>query len=51
MYTDNLVPIDIIVKDIVEFYKLGGKNLYYANTLDAIESDADSGCESGACTL
>jgi ribonucleotide reductase alpha subunit len=43
-FEGNQIPAKIIIKDIVEFYKLGGKNLYYANTLDAIEIEKED-CE------
>jgi ribonucleoside-diphosphate reductase alpha chain len=45
LFEGNQIPAKVIIKDIVEFYKLGGKNLYYANTLDAIEVEAED-CES-----
>ncbi len=45
LFEGNQIPAKVIIKDIVEFYKLGGKNLYYANTLDAIEVEIDD-CES-----
>ena len=51
LYEDNQIPAKVVIQDIIEFYKLGGKNLYYANTLDTIESDDSSGCGSGGCTL
>ena len=45
LFEGNQIPAKVIIKDIVEFYKLGGKNLYYANTLDAIEVESED-CES-----
>ena len=45
LFEGNQIPAKVIIKDIVEFYKLGGKNLYYANTLDAIEVEVED-CES-----
>jgi ribonucleoside-diphosphate reductase alpha chain len=45
LFEGNQIPAKVIIKDIVEFYKLGGKNLYYANTLDAIEVEKED-CES-----
>ena len=58
-YEDKKVPSKVVIQDMVEFYKYGGKQLYYANTLDTIETDEtsgstqdmDTGCEGGACTL
>lgn len=63
LYENNMIPTKVVIKDMVEFYKYGGKQLYYANTLDVVEEDdlskseAESemesmyGCEGGACTL
>lgn len=39
-YEGNKIPTSDIIKDLVEFYRYGGKQLYYANTNDAIVSDA-----------
>jgi hypothetical protein len=43
---------------MIDFYKYGGKQLYYANTLDTIEADDtkkeedEAGCgPGGACTI
>jgi ribonucleoside-diphosphate reductase alpha chain len=33
-FEDNKVPMSQLIKDIVTFYKYGGKNLYYNNTHD-----------------
>ena len=57
-YGDSKVPMSHLIKDIVMFYKLGGKQLYYNNTndqsgeikeeaqdLDNVE-DSDSSCDS-----
>jgi ribonucleoside-diphosphate reductase alpha chain len=46
-YEGFKTPRKKIISDIVEFYNLGGKNMYYANTLDAIEQAED--CD--ACKL
>jgi ribonucleoside-diphosphate reductase alpha chain len=51
MYEGNKTPAKVVIKDIVDFYKYGGKNLYYANTLDTLQEDETSGCEGGGCTL
>jgi len=42
-----------IIKEIIYFYKMGGKSLYYANTDDKnVQFEKPgSNCESGACTL
>lgn len=47
-YEGFKTPRKKVLQDIIQFYNLGGKNLYYSNTLDAIE-DKDSSCD--ACTL
>ena len=33
-YPDNKIPMSVLLKDILLFYKMGGKNLYYMNTAD-----------------
>lgn len=33
-FPDNQVPMSQMIKDVVSFYKYGGKNLYYCNTND-----------------
>jgi hypothetical protein len=37
-YNPNLVTKvpAVVIKDMIDFYKYGGKQLYYANTLDTI---------------
>jgi ribonucleoside-diphosphate reductase alpha chain len=58
-YEGNQVPAKVIIKDMLEFYKYGGKQLYYANTLDTVQTDdtaesqqeMDSGCGDGGCVL
>jgi len=66
-YKDNVIPTSEIATDLLYFYKMGGKQLYYANTSDnktddfskvlsEIETKLDNstdeaGCESGACSV
>lgn len=50
LHDNKMIPAKQVIQDMVEFYKLGGKNLYYANTLDTIE-EQESGCGDGGCTL
>lgn len=51
LFQDNKIPARVVIKDMIDFYKYGGKQLYYANTLDAIEMD-EAGCgPDGGCTL
>jgi ribonucleoside-diphosphate reductase alpha chain len=33
-YEDEKVPMSVLIKDIITFYKYGGKQLYYNNTND-----------------
>lgn len=44
-FDDNMIDADVVVKDIVEFYKYGGKNLYYANTMDKIDTEDCDACK------
>ena len=43
-YEDNKIPLSIMLKDLITFYKYGGKQLYYFNTNDMAgeEEDCDS---------
>jgi len=43
-YPDEQVPLSDLIKDILMFYKYGGKQLYYSNTFDgAGEIEIDAG--------
>ncbi len=33
-YPDNQIPMSVLIKDMINFYKYGGKTLYYLNTND-----------------
>jgi len=33
-FEDEKVPMSVLLKDIITFYKYGGKQLYYNNTFD-----------------
>ena len=33
-YPDSNIPLSEVAKDILSFYKLGGKQIYYANSKD-----------------
>jgi len=64
-YADGNLPVSEVAKDILEFYKFGGKQLYYANSLDyktdnfneldkafdSSESQGDDDCADGVCKL
>jgi ribonucleoside-diphosphate reductase alpha chain len=41
-YEDNKVPMSDMMKDLVTFYKYGGKQLYYFNTNDMATEDESS---------
>jgi ribonucleoside-diphosphate reductase alpha chain len=44
-YEDNKIPMSVMLKDLITFYKYGGKQLYYFNTNDMAGDDSDD-CES-----
>jgi ribonucleoside-diphosphate reductase alpha chain len=48
-YEGFKTPRKKVLRDIIQFYNLGGKNLYYSNTLDSIEDKNEQDCE--ACKL
>lgn len=51
-YEDGNIPLSVIIKDQIYAYKYGLKNLYYANTPDGDgETEKDTGCDSGACSI
>jgi ribonucleoside-diphosphate reductase alpha chain len=38
-YEDNKIPMSVMLKDLITFYKYGGKQLYYFNTNDLANED------------
>ena len=38
-YEDNKIPLSVMIKDLITFYKYGGKQLYYFNTNDLTNED------------
>lgn len=53
-YEDKKIPYSQIIKELIHFYKSGGKSLYYLNTNDQnlhFAKEQTTGCESGACAL
>jgi ribonucleoside-diphosphate reductase alpha chain len=54
-YADGKIPFTQIIKEIMHFYKYGGKSMYYLNTADQnthfTDKEKESGCSGGACTL
>jgi len=53
-FPDGKVPMSKLLKDLVSFYKFGGKQLYYNNTDDGageIEVKDDDDCADGACKI
>jgi len=39
-YADHKIPMSIMIKDLITFYKYGGKQLYYFNTNDMAGDDS-----------
>lgn len=52
-YTEQKVPIQEMLADILTTYKYGLKTLYYHNTRDGAgqKTESPQGCESGACAI
>ena len=52
-YTEQKVPIQEMLADILTAYKYGLKTLYYHNTRDGAgqKTESSQGCESGACAI
>ena len=58
-FPSGKVPMQQLLKDLLNAYKFGVKTLYYHNTRDGAEdaqddlapSIQDDGCESGACKI
>lgn len=54
-YEDNKIPYSQIIKELIHFWKMGGKSMYYLNSEDKnthfSKEEKSSGCESGACSL
>lgn len=52
-YADKKIPYSQIIKEIVHFFKHGGKCGYYLNTDDGNKQfkDENSGCSGGGCAL
>lgn len=49
-YDNKQIPLSVVVKDTLEFFRLGGKTQYYFNTEDD-SGESDGGCSSGACSI
>ena len=59
-FEGNKVPMQVLLKDLLNAYKLGLKTLYYHNTRDGASDQMDSiisiekedeDCEGGACKI
>lgn len=50
-YEDKKIPYTSIIKEMIHFYKFGGKSLYYLNTEDGNKHFEKESCAGGACTL
>tara|TARA_B100000780_G_C21014457_1_gene406343 strand:- start:22 stop:981 length:960 start_codon:yes stop_codon:yes gene_type:complete len=51
-YEGGKVPMSEMIRDLINFYKYGGKHLYYFNTMDGagdVLDDDDENCDS--CTI
>lgn len=51
MYSNNKVPLNIMLQDLALAYKYGIKTLYYHNTKDGAGEDLSDECSSGACKI
>ncbi len=45
-YEDGKIPMSEMIRDLITFYKYGGKQLYYFNTNDNAGDETDDDCES-----
>jgi len=43
-YEDNKIPMSDMLKDLITFYKYGGKQLYYFNTNDMSGEESEEDC-------
>jgi ribonucleoside-diphosphate reductase alpha chain len=53
-YEGGRVPMKILLKDLLNAYKLGVKTLYYHNTRDGAndaQADMEDDCAGGACKI
>lgn len=51
-YEDKKIPYSQILKELIHFFKAGGKALYYSNTHDQnLHFEKEPSCTGGACTL
>lgn len=49
-FQDGKVPMEVLITDFLNSYKLGIKTGYYSNTLDG-RGDEESDCDGGACAI
>lgn len=45
-HPNNKVPLSVLLKDLLDFYKYGGKQLYYHQTKDHQSDEIEEDCES-----
>jgi len=50
-YDNQQIPLEVVLRDILNAYKWGIKTLYYHNTYDMNIDQAEQGCDSGACAI
>ena len=54
-FPDGKLPIKVVMQDMLRYYQLGGKQIYYHNTNDGTADqgveEEESGCAGGACSI
>ena len=55
-YENKMIPHSKVIKEMMYHYSIGGKTIYYTNTTDndkeqMLETDKDTDCSSGACSI
>jgi len=51
-FPEGKLPIKIVMQDLLHYYKLGGKQIYYHNTNDGTaDQGVEDDCSSGACSI
>ena len=50
-YDNQQIPLEVVLRDILNAYKWGIKTLYYHNTYDMNSDQTEAGCDSGGCSI
>lgn len=56
-FPNNRIPLELMLADMVHWYKMGNKTMYYQNTNDGNDQDieligdSDESCAGGACAI